>query len=229
MKITTYQSKKIGTVVVRTEGHQATICSDRLKLKSLNQCNISYLIDQYKPLLINPENTKWFGTGKIWSEKEVEDFVLEEEKYWREGRNYGAFAVYDAKTKNFIGSLFINQAINDFAHIGAGHKQAIEIGYIIDKEFNGKGYGTEIAILGKKYIKYLAANLTNLNEENKIKEIVATVHPLNKGSLRILEKTLKQQEPEEFKKFGGQPRLLFFKPLKEEKIANIDFLCNAKL
>ncbi|STX52632.1 acetyltransferase [Legionella busanensis] len=229
MKITTYQSKRIGTVIVKTQGNQATISSKRLELKSLNQCDTSYLTEQYKRLLINPENTKWFGTGNIWSEQEVKDLILEEKKYWHEGRNFGAFTVYDAKAKNFIGSLFINQATNDFAHIGTGHKQAIEIGYIIDPDFNGQGYGTEIAILGKKYIKYLAENLANLNEEKRIKEIVATVHPLNKGSLRILEKTLKHQEPEEFKKFGGQPRLLFFKPLKAEKSANIDFICNAKL
>ncbi|MGQ3888477.1 GNAT family N-acetyltransferase [Legionella sp. CNM-1927-20] len=229
MTIITYQSKRIGPVVVKIENNQATIYSQRLELKSLNQCDVLNLIEQYKLLLSNPENTELFGRGKVWSTQEVEAFILQEIKHWNEGKNFGVFNVYDAKTKTFLGSLFLHQAINDFAHIGAGHNQAMEIGYMIDKQFNGKGYGTEIAILGKKYIKYLAARIANQNETNKIKEIVATVHPLNIGSLKILQKTLKQQEPEEFKKFGGQPRLLFFKPLKAEKIAPIGLECSAKL
>ncbi|WP_419419403.1 GNAT family N-acetyltransferase [Legionella sp. D16C41] len=213
MTIATYQSKRIGPVTININNNGVTISSERLELKSLNQGNQSYLITQYKLLLGSLENTKLFGEGNVWSEKAVEEFVLSAIACWNRKETFGVFAVYDKQTKTFLGSLSVSQALDDFAHIGTGHRNAAEIGYIIDKQFGGKGYGTEIAILGKKYIKHFNAE-TKQTLQNNIKEIVATVHPLNEGSKKILQKTLKHQEPQEFKKFGDKPRILFFKPLK---------------
>lgn len=214
MKQVTYTSKTLGNVIIKSELNKYTICSNRLEARSLNQDDESFLIDKYTPLLENPENTRMFGEGKAWGPSAVKEFIQNETKRWNSGNKFSVFSIYHSTTQEFIGYLYIKHSLDDFSNVGVGHKNAGEIAYIIDQAFWGKGYGTEIAILGKKFIKHIISESENETLEKNIKEIVATVHPSNEGSKRILQKTLKNQEQEEFTKFGGQPRLLFFKPLK---------------
>ncbi|STX29239.1 Uncharacterised protein [Legionella beliardensis] len=226
MKITNQQSKTAGPIVVKTHDNQASIFSNRLELKSLNQSKDSYLNEQYGLLLGKPENISMFGEGKVWSTQAVNEFVASEVQKWNSGENYSNFSVHDKQTQEFIGSLFLKQVSDEFAHVGAGHKNTVEIGYIIDQRFGGKGYGTEVAILGKKYIKHVLATET---QTKPVDLAVATVHPNNIGSKKILQKTLKHQEPEEFLKFGNRPRFLFFKPLKPEAISALQLTYEARL
>ncbi|KTD55367.1 GNAT family N-acetyltransferase [Legionella quateirensis] len=214
MKQVTYTSKKLGNVIIKSELNQYTICSNRLEARSLNQDEESFLIDKYTPLLENPENTRMFGEGKAWEPSAVKEFIQDETKRWNSGNKFSVLSIYHSTTQEFIGYLYIKHSLDDFSNIGVGHQNVGEIAYIIDQAFWGKGYGTEIAILGKKFIKHIISESEDETLEKNIKEIVATVHPSNEGSKRILQKTLKNQEQEEFTKFGDQPRLLFFKPLK---------------
>ncbi len=210
---TYYTSKKAGNITISADGDKFTIHTTRLELYSLNQIEEAFLIEHYNQLLGNPENVALYGEGKPWSKEEVEQLIKAETLKWNAGERFCVFSIHEATTKKFMGSLTIKHALDDFSTIGSGHGNAAEIAYILDKDFWGKGYGTEIAIIGKKYIKHIISEASNTHEESP-KEIVATVHPLNGGSKRILQKTLKNQEPDEFLKFGDQPRLLFFKPLK---------------
>ncbi|WP_058534658.1 GNAT family N-acetyltransferase [Legionella saoudiensis] len=214
MKEVIYTSKKLGNVLVKSELNQHTIFSNRLVARSLNQEEESDLIDKYTDLLENPENVKLFGAGEAWKPADVKKFIQKEIMEWNLGNKFSVFSIYESSTQKFMGFLQIRHAFDDFTHIGTGHTNVSEIAYIIDQDFWGKGYGTELAILGKKFIKHIISESKNDTLEKNIKEIVATVHPENEGSKRILQKTLKRQEQEEFTKFGGQPRLLFFKPLK---------------
>ncbi|KTD34409.1 hypothetical protein Lmor_1806 [Legionella moravica] len=214
MKQVTYTSKKLGNVLIKSELNQYTICSKRVEGRSLNQDEESFLIEKYTSLLENPENTKMFGEGKVWDSASIREFIQDETKRWNSGTQFSVLSIYHSATQEFIGYLYMKHCLDDFSTVGGGHRNVGEIIYIIDQAFWGKGYGTEIAILGKKFIKHIIAESKIDSLERNIKEIVATVHPSNEGSKRILQKTLKNQEPQEFIKFGGQPRLLFFKPLK---------------
>ncbi|MCW8444559.1 GNAT family N-acetyltransferase [Fluoribacter gormanii] len=214
MKQVTYTSKKLGNVRIKSESNHYSIYSNRLEARSLNQDEESFLTDKYIHLLENPENIKMFGEGKTWEPSAVKEFIKDETKRWNSGNKFSVLSIYHATTQEFIGFLQVKHSLDDFSKVGAGHQNVGEIAYIIEQAFWGKGYGTEIAILGKKFIKHIISESEHESLEQNIKEIVATVHPSNEGSKRILQKTLKHQEQEEFTKFGGQPRLLFFKPLK---------------
>ncbi|BCA96237.1 hypothetical protein TUM19329_25980 [Legionella antarctica] len=212
---TNYTSKKVGDITISVvDGNKFTITTNRLVLYSLNQIEEDSLIENYNHLLRDPKNVALYGYGEPWSREHVEKLIREQTLKWNSGERFCIFSVHDAASKNFIGSLTIKHAKNDFSTVGSGHENAAEIGYILDKKFWGKGFGTEVAIIGKKYIKHLVAEARNSHQDSP-QEIVATVHPLNGGSKRILQKTLKNQEPDEFLKFGDLPRLLFFKPLKQ--------------
>ncbi|KTC93428.1 GNAT family N-acetyltransferase [Legionella cincinnatiensis] len=216
MKHITYTSKKLGNILIKSKLNQYTIYSSRLEARSLNQDEECFLIDKYSQLLGNPENINLFGEGKIWHSAAIKEFIQNKTKCWNSGNKFSVFSIYHSSTQEFIGYLHIKHSLNDFATIGIGHQNVAEMAYIIDQAFWGKGYGTEIAILGKKFIKHIISESANETLEKNIKEIAATVHPSNEGSKRILQKTLKHMEQEEFTKFGGQPRLLFFKPLKTD-------------
>ncbi|QMT59736.1 GNAT family N-acetyltransferase [Legionella sp. PC997] len=223
MKQITYTSKKLGNVIIKSDLNQYTICSNRLEARSLNQDEESFLIDKYTHLLVNLENIRMFGEGKTWTPAAVREFIQSETKYWNSDNKFSVFSIYHSSTQEFIGYLHLKHSLNDFSNIGVGHQNVGEIAYIIDHAFWGKGYGTEIAILGKKFIKHIISESANETLEKNIREIVATVHPSNEGSKRILQKTLKHQEQEVFTKFGDQPRLLFFKPLKTSTLQVDEF------
>lgn len=230
MKQVTYTSKKLGNVTIKSELNHYTIYSDRLVARSLNQDTESFLIDKYTTLLESPENIKMFGEGQTWGPSAVKEFIQDETKRWNSGNKFSVLSIYHSTTQEFIGYLHIKHSLDDFSHVGVGHQNVGEIAYIIDQAFWGKGYGTEIAILGKKFIKHIISESETETLEKNIKEIVATVHPSNEGSKRILQKTLKHQEQEEFTKFGDKPRLLFFKPLKTtDALVNIPMDLTSKL
>ncbi|MCE0722583.1 GNAT family N-acetyltransferase [Legionella resiliens] len=216
MKQVTYKSKKLGDIIIKSKSNQYTILSNRLEARSLNQDEAFFLVDKYTHLLENPENTRLFGAGDPWTPSAVEEFIQDEKKCWNSGNKFSVFSIYLPATQEFIGYLHIKHSLKDFSNVGIGHPNVGEIIYIIDQAFWGKGYGTEIAILGKKFIKHIISESANETLEKSIKEIVATAHPSNEGSKKILQKTLKNQDPHEFTKFNGQPRLLFFKPLKTD-------------
>lgn len=218
MKIAIYHSKKVGEVLIKSQQSEYTIYSNRLEARSLNQEEEGYLLEKYSKLLGSAENTKMFGEGRTWEQSEVKEFLQEEIENWKSGKKFSVLSIYHSTTQEFMGYLHVKHALNDFSHVGSGHENVAEIAYAIDQPFWGKGYGTEIAILGKKFIKHILSESEKETLESHIEEIVATVHPLNEGSKKILQKTLKHQEPEEFAKFGDKPRLLFFKKLKKDLV-----------
>lgn len=213
----TYTSKRVGSIAISTEVQHITIRSERLKLTSLNQHDRDYLIKNFTALLENPNNVAMFREGQPWNETQIIDFVDCEINKWNGNKRFCALAIHHAKTNEFMGSLHIDYELNKYANLGIGHANAAEMGYIIDEAFWRKGYGTEIAVIGKKYIKHIMSVGELDDIENYPEEIVATVHPKNGGSRAILEKTLKHQESEEFTCYGDKPRILFFKSLRPKQ------------
>lgn len=217
MRIKLDNSKKIGDFLLESKDNTYTIYSKKLMLKSLNQCDESLLVNEFATIFADPENVKLYGDGEVWSREKTEQFVQDEIKLWNSGGKLGTFAIYDLESNAFMGGLFLTHAVTDFATVGRGHANAAEMAYVIDQKFWGKGHGTTIAILGKKHIKDVVSMAPAGAAVHDIREIVATVHPDNIASKRVLEKTLKQQEDEQLIKFNGNPRILFFKSFELSK------------
>lgn len=213
---TTYHSKKVGQIIVESESNFITIYTSRLILRSLNQHDREEFIAHTMRLMGSPENTALFGDGQVWDEKKVIESVDLAIKEWNGNSRFGAFSVHDAKTNEFMGNLSVDYNPSEFFTIFGKHKNAAEIGYILDHKYWGKGYGTEIAIAGKKYIKHMIATHGFETIENPLEEIVATAHPENHGSTSILRKTLKRQEDIVITRYG-HPRIFFYKPLNKIK------------
>lgn len=179
----------------------------------MNQFTRDELIDHYTKLMCSPNNMSFFENGKCWDEVKILACVDEAINAWNENKWFCPFVVSDAKTNELIGNLDINHSPDIFYTFFGKYKNSVEIGYILDEKFWGKGYGTEIAIAGKKYIKHIIAAGKFESLDVSFSEIVATAHPENKGSIAILRKTLKRQEDSIINCYG-QPRSFFFKPLK---------------
>ncbi len=213
MRTINYASRTIGNIAISTELNKITINTERLQLRSLNQNEEDSLLEDYIILFGDSKNVELFAEGESWSKNKVEELVKSEIQKWNDGNRLCLLSIHDVETGQFMGSLHIIHAIQDYVNIGRGHENVAEIAYILDKAFWGKGYGTEIAAIGKQYVKHIVSESESNSLESTLKEIVATVHPLNEGSKRILQKTFKHQESEELIKFGGQPRLLFFQTI----------------
>lgn len=184
-------------------------------LQATSVCN-------YAKLLGDPEVVKLLNDGKTWSLEQVQTVIDLKISAWNNGDPFSLFSIYENGTDQFIGSVSIKNELETYHTTGAGHANVIEIGFFIDKAFWGKGYGTEIAIAAKKYIKHAVGVIAAEHGSPLPKEIVATVHPDNMASRAILQKTLKQAEPEPIIKYDGNPRLFFFKPLKPAIIPSME-------
>lgn len=219
-KTDTIESKKIGSIIISIEENYVTIKTERLSLSSLNQYDTLEITNHYKLLLGKVNNVQMFRDGNPWNEESVKKFITTQTNKWNEGDRFGVFSVNDLNSNTFIGSLNIYYPSPGYDKIGRGHENVAEIGYIIDHTSWGKGYGTEMAIIGKKYIQYLVSQSKENQGSRLPDEIVATVHPNNFASVKILQNTLKKKEDSLLSKFDSQPRILFFKPLKKEQVKN---------
>lgn len=214
------QNEKVGKIEISKTSAGVSIQTPRLMMRSLNQYPRSELVKNYHELLGNPDNVELFRDGKPWSVQAVESFIDAQTKRWELGSTFGTFTVFLNGSNTYVGSLNSYYVEDGFSHVGQGHPHVVEIGYFIDNRFWGKGYGTEIGIVAKLYIEHFSLVAKDIiMESGKQKpvptEIVATVHPDNKPSIKILERTLSEKEDLIFAKtnFNGKPRVLFFHKL----------------
>lgn len=215
MTILSYQSKRVGTITISTDSKHITIRTDRLVFKSLNQHDRDDIITHYTKLMGEPENIALYGEGLTWDKQKVTEFIDDEINKWNDNKRFCSFSAHDAMTDEFMGDVQISNAFDLFSHVRESHRHAAEIGYILDKKFWGKGFGTELAIVAKIYVKHLIAESELDDLLSPLEEIVATAHPENHGSVSILRKTLKHQETTELRCYGDKPRILFFKSLRK--------------
>ena len=125
----------------------------------------------------NPEGTSFFENGPKTPEETaayINEFAIEQ---FQKFPPFGIYEVFKKDDNTFIGhaDLFTIDQENP--------GEDVEIGFILKPEFQGNGYGTEIALGLKDYI-------FDLYFENhpRVKRLVATAHPENIGSWKILEK-----------------------------------------
>jgi RimJ/RimL family protein N-acetyltransferase len=108
---------------------------------------------------------------------------------------------YIKKNFNFDGYLKFSPIVYKDEIIGFGgifkfNNKAYEFGYIIDKKHWGKGFATKIALAQIDFIK------------NHLKsKVVATSHPQNFASHRVLQKCGLRFEKEIFLEYRGKRKL----------------------
>lgn len=126
------------------------------------------LIDPLADLLTNPIVHKYFP--KTLDRKESLEFL---EKVIKRQQNDGIsfWAVTRKKDNNFLGICGLLKQVIDGV-------EEIEVGYRINNEFWGNGFGTEAAA---GCIEYAKNNL-------KLKSVISLILPINKQSIRVAEK-----------------------------------------
>ena len=113
-----------------------------------------------------------FGSGKIQDVKEIEYQLSLAQDYY-DTYGLGFFCAFEKTTGDFIGQAGL-------FHVCFNTKQPdIELAYRLHKKHWGKGYATELAL----------ALIDWGLHQYKLPKIIAAVHPGNKRSIAVLEKS----------------------------------------
>ena len=115
------------------------------------------------------ENMKFISNGKYeWSQEEIEEKFESQMKNYNSG--YGIFGIKLKPTLQLIGEAGLFDSFYD--------QEVLELGYIIDKSYWKKGYGTEVC---NGLINYGFEGLS-------LKKVKARMYSSNKGSIKLSEK-----------------------------------------
>src|SRR4030095_5894573 len=135
--------------------------TERLYLRGLNHSDSDTIVKMYGDI----EVMRYIGLGTVVPEvsarKTIERWIEYEKQY-----GFTNWAVVEKKSECFIGTSGFNWLPDN---------SDIEITYILDKPYWGKGYATEIA---SEVLKYGFGKLG-------LKRIVGMVYPENKNSARV--------------------------------------------
>ncbi|MGH2611414.1 MAG: GNAT family N-acetyltransferase [Rhabdochlamydiaceae bacterium] len=131
-------------------------------------------------LYSNKEITKYFDYGKARTRHEVTSLIREKgSKYFSRGKPFGLFSIFRKNDMAFIGQIDL---------LPSDKEGVLEIGFILHKQYQNQGFCTEaVKALIFDYIEEL--NYRGFTcKELPINKVIATVHPENKSSIRILQK-----------------------------------------
>ncbi len=118
-----------------------------------------------------------FGTGVIQDTDEIKHQLSLSQDYF-DTYGLGFFCAFEKKTGEFIGQAGL------FHHSFNTNQSTIELAYRLQKKHWGQGYATELAIALIDWGLYTY----------KLPKIISPVHPGNKRSIRVLEKSGMQCE-----------------------------------
>ncbi len=137
---------------------------EELKLEKVSEENFVDIFDIFKSKVL----TRYFTSGADETLKDSKNRTEKLIKHWNR-YGFGDFIVKDFKTDKVIGFCGLH-------YKKAGGK--VNISYIVHEELQRKGYATRIC---RRLLKYGF-------EEVGLKEIVAEIDPLNKNSIKLIEK-----------------------------------------
>ena len=139
--------------------------TDRIVVEDLKEADFPELLAIYN----NRENMKLVSSGKYeWSEEEIKEKFESQMKNYSSG--YGIFGIKLKPTLQLIGEAGLFYSFND--------REILELGYIIDRSYWKKGYGTEVC---NGLINYGFGRLG-------LKKVKARMYSSNRGSIRLSEK-----------------------------------------
>lgn len=138
--------------------------TNRLYLRALETKDLEVLSGMYS----NPEVMRFIGTGVTFTKSQSEKSIRMWNEYEKE-HGYSNWAVIRKEDGVLLGKCGLS---------GLPDKSGIEVSYILDEQYWGKGYATEIsaAVLELGFSKFA------------LKKIVALVYPQNSPSIKVLEK-----------------------------------------
>lgn len=156
---------------------QIEIETERLLIRSYVETDFENCVLLYG----NEINTRYFDYGKPRTRHEVEKLIQERgNKYFFVGEPFGLFSIYSKKSMDFIGQIDLLPS-EEFG--------AIEIGFILCRKFHNQGFCTEaVRAIVFEYTDFLNNSGEFVCDYLPINKIIATVHPENKSSRRVLEK-----------------------------------------
>lgn len=183
------------SLYVQDEEILIEIETSRLYIRSYQDEDFENCVALYS----NSKNTKYFDNGKPRSRAEILRLIIQKaNRYFKKGKPLGLFSIFLKENMTFIGQIDL---------LLTSKPGLLEIGYIIDPKYQNKGYCTEA-------VKAVLFDYVNeLNDRGfttrgiPIHSVMATVHPDNHPSRRIIEKF-----GMDFKKFQnrfGSPRLWY--------------------
>jgi ribosomal-protein-alanine N-acetyltransferase len=174
---------------------QVAIETERLLIHSYKDTDFEDCISLYG----NEAIIKYFDHGKARTNHEVESLVYEKgSKYFSQGKPFGLFSIFHKETKVFIGQI-------DF--LPSDELGVIEVGFILHAHYHNQGFCSEAV---KSIIFDYVETLNNGNfqcDELPINKVMATVHPKNASSRKVLLKA--GMTLEKIQDRFGQPRLWY--------------------
>lgn len=141
------------------------IQSKRLLIREIEPNDIDYLLEIYQ----DAENLKFIPNSNLnWTRERLKEKYDKRNQDYKNG--FGIYAVVLVDNEEVIGEAGLFNSFQDEKHL--------ELGYILDKKYWKKGYGTELC---KALIDY-GFNSLNLDK------ITARMFKQNDASIRLSEK-----------------------------------------
>lgn len=121
------------------------------------------------------EITKYFDFGTTRSRNEVKALINRYIIYTKETEYLGLFSIFEKETMHFIGHIDL---------VPSNTSGILEVGYIIHKRYQKCKLALEtLNAIIYAYIPKIKNKIYN----NQFYEVMATVHPQNKASIKLLE------------------------------------------
>lgn len=154
-----------------TSNASVSIYTERLYIKPVSKEDLPKSIQVFG----DPETVVLFDDGKPKSPEAVAELIDKIGiKMFSSQQPFGLFSVF-TKAGKFIGHF---DFLPEHQSLTSGR---FEIGYILHKSEQGKGYGNEVGLAIKYYAKELR------ERGHFIQYLTATAHPKNTSSIRVLE------------------------------------------
>ncbi|GGB37948.1 N-acetyltransferase [Lentibacillus populi] len=143
---------------------QLNINTKRILMRKLSTEDIK----EFYEIVKKNDVGNWLGIGNGMSFKETEQYVNQIIKHWKQ-HNFGVWALINQSTDEIMGHCGLRY-IDD--------TEDIEIIYLLDPKFWGKGYATEA---GNAAIQFAFNSL-------KIHKLIARVRTNNSNSKKVIDK-----------------------------------------
>lgn len=123
--------------------------------------------------------TQYFNYGTPLTTDEVKELILKSSDFFKQGQPFGLFSIFGKQDMNFIGHIDL---------LPTTVPGTLELGFILHSKYQNQGFCTEVVkFFVSDYINELKKQGYTING-HAISEIIATVHPENIPSKKVLEK-----------------------------------------
>ncbi|MES2273152.1 MAG: GNAT family N-acetyltransferase [Chlamydiota bacterium] len=144
----------------------------------------------------NETITKYFDHGLPRSKDEVKNLIKKMCELAEKGEPFGLFSIFKKDDMSFIGHIDC---------LPTNTAGIIEIGYILHNHFQNQGFCSEAV---RAFLFDYISTMNSRVDGIKIYRVIATVHPENSASKKIIE-NLGMRFEKSLNRFG-QPRIKYF-------------------